>query len=165
MSFFIFLFKSNKFEVAGKERLKAIKVKFTFWYLKKWVKNIFVAGGGVPNILHQVSVPVITNDLCQDMFKKSGHRKIIRFANRLIRPPPPHFILSILDSQRYHWNFYLISSPCFSILQLIIEFFNKWLAYFSPATWRKLLALKNVNIKKYYIFHIIEYKKILKVSL
>ena len=117
--FLFFLFKSNKFEVAGKERLKAIKVKFTFWYLKKWVKYIFVAGGGVPNILHQVSVPVITNDLCQDMFKKSGHRKIIRFANRLI-----HFIHSILDSRRYHWNFYLISSPCFSILQLIIFIWN-----------------------------------------
>ena len=36
------------------------------------------AGGGVPNILHQVSVPVIDNDSCQDMFKKSGHKKTIR---------------------------------------------------------------------------------------
>lgn len=35
-------------------------------------------GGGVPNILHQVSVPVIDNDSCQDMFKKSGHKKTIR---------------------------------------------------------------------------------------
>ena len=32
----------------------------------------------MPNILHQVSVPVIDNDSCQDMFKKSGHKKTIR---------------------------------------------------------------------------------------
>ena len=31
-----------------------------------------MAGGGVPNILHQVSVPVIDNDSCQDMFVTSG---------------------------------------------------------------------------------------------
>ena len=35
-------------------------------------------GGGVPDVLHQVSVPVMTNDDCQTMFKKSGHRKTIR---------------------------------------------------------------------------------------
>merc|ERR1711953_1145367 len=35
-------------------------------------------GGGVPNILHQVSVPVIDNDSCQDMFTTSGHKKTIR---------------------------------------------------------------------------------------
>merc|ERR1712210_313415 len=35
-------------------------------------------GGGVPNILHQVSVPVIDNDSCQDMFVTSGHKKTIR---------------------------------------------------------------------------------------
>ena len=39
---------------------------------------ILYLGGSVPNVLHQVSVPVITNDKCQEMFKKSGHRKIIR---------------------------------------------------------------------------------------
>ena len=32
----------------------------------------YMAGGGVPNILHQVSVPVIDNDSCQDMFVTSG---------------------------------------------------------------------------------------------
>lgn len=35
-------------------------------------------GGGVPNILHQVSVPVMENDVCQALFKKSGHKKTIR---------------------------------------------------------------------------------------
>jgi len=35
-------------------------------------------GGGVPNILHQVSVPVIDNLNCQDMFNSSGHKKTIR---------------------------------------------------------------------------------------
>jgi hypothetical protein len=32
----------------------------------------------VPNILHQVSVPVIDNQSCQDMFTTSGHKKTIR---------------------------------------------------------------------------------------
>ena len=36
------------------------------------------AGGGVPNILHQVSVPVIDNLSCQEMFNSSGHKKTIR---------------------------------------------------------------------------------------
>jgi len=35
-------------------------------------------GGGVPNILHQVSVPVIDNLNCQEMFNSSGHKKTIR---------------------------------------------------------------------------------------
>ena len=35
-------------------------------------------GGNVPNILHQVSVPIIENDKCQDMFIKSGHKKKVR---------------------------------------------------------------------------------------
>ena len=40
--------------------------------------NISCSGGGVPNILHQVSVPVIDNDSCQEMFNSSGHKKTIR---------------------------------------------------------------------------------------
>ena len=32
----------------------------------------------MPNILHQVSVPVIDNPSCQDMFNSSGHKKTIR---------------------------------------------------------------------------------------
>ena len=40
--------------------------------------HIFCSGGGVPNILHQVSVPVMDNDSCQDMFDTSGHKKKIR---------------------------------------------------------------------------------------
>ena len=35
-------------------------------------------GGNVPNILHQVSVPIIDNDKCQNMFIKSGHKKKVR---------------------------------------------------------------------------------------
>ena len=37
-----------------------------------------ILGGGVPNILHQVSVPVIDNINCQEMFNSSGHKKTIR---------------------------------------------------------------------------------------
>ena len=32
----------------------------------------------MPNILHQVSVPVMDNDSCQEMFDTSGHKKKIR---------------------------------------------------------------------------------------
>ena len=32
----------------------------------------------MPNILHQVSVPIIDNDKCQNMFIKSGHKKKVR---------------------------------------------------------------------------------------
>ena len=32
----------------------------------------------MPNILHQVSVPVIDNLSCQEMFNSSGHKKTIR---------------------------------------------------------------------------------------
>ena len=32
----------------------------------------------MPNILHQVSVPVIDNQSCQEMFTTSGHKKTIR---------------------------------------------------------------------------------------
>lgn len=35
-------------------------------------------GGNVPNILHQVSVPIIDNEKCQNMFIKSGHNKKVR---------------------------------------------------------------------------------------
>ncbi len=38
---------------------------------------VFV-GGGVPQILHEVDVPVLTNENCQEMFQKSGHLKAIR---------------------------------------------------------------------------------------
>ena len=34
--------------------------------------------GNVPNILHQVTVPIIDNDKCQNMFIKSGHKKTVR---------------------------------------------------------------------------------------
>ena len=40
--------------------------------------DVFCSGGGVPNILHQVSVPVMDNDSCQEMFDTSGHKKKIR---------------------------------------------------------------------------------------
>ena len=39
---------------------------------------LFLLGGNVPNILHQVSVPIINNDKCQNMFIKSGHKKKVR---------------------------------------------------------------------------------------
>jgi hypothetical protein len=35
-------------------------------------------GGGVPQTLHEVDVPILKNDECQDMFHKSGHLKAIR---------------------------------------------------------------------------------------
>lgn len=35
-------------------------------------------GGGVPQILHEVDVPILKNDDCQDMFHKSNHLKAIR---------------------------------------------------------------------------------------
>ena len=40
--------------------------------------HYLLSGGSVPNILHQVSVPVIDNGNCQDMFNTSGHKKTIR---------------------------------------------------------------------------------------
>ena len=41
---------------------------------------IFFLGGSVPTILQQVSVPIIENEKCQEMFTKSGHKKIVREA-------------------------------------------------------------------------------------
>lgn len=35
-------------------------------------------GGDVPNILHQVSVPIMNNTKCQQMFTRSGHKKTVR---------------------------------------------------------------------------------------
>ena len=35
-------------------------------------------GGNVPNVLHEVSVPIINKVKCQTMFTKSGHKKIVR---------------------------------------------------------------------------------------
>lgn len=35
-------------------------------------------GGAVPNILHQVSVPILENSKCQNMFITSGHKKNVR---------------------------------------------------------------------------------------
>ncbi len=32
----------------------------------------------MPNILHQVTVPIIDNEKCQNMFIKSGHKKKVR---------------------------------------------------------------------------------------
>ena len=43
----------------------------------KFCLFIFLAGN-VPNILHQVTVPIIDNDKCQNMFIKSGHKKTVR---------------------------------------------------------------------------------------
>ena len=40
--------------------------------------NIILLGGSVPNVLHQVSVPIIDNEKCQNMFIKSGHKKTVR---------------------------------------------------------------------------------------
>jgi len=35
-------------------------------------------GGSVPNVLHQVSVPIMNNTECQKLFTKSGHVKRVR---------------------------------------------------------------------------------------
>lgn len=35
-------------------------------------------GGNVPNVLHQVSVPIMNNTKCQTMFTNSGHKKKVR---------------------------------------------------------------------------------------
>ncbi len=35
-------------------------------------------GGNVPNTLHQVSVPIMNNTKCQELFTKSGHVKRVR---------------------------------------------------------------------------------------
>jgi len=35
-------------------------------------------GGNVPNVLHQVSVPIMNNEKCQKMFTRSGHKKKVR---------------------------------------------------------------------------------------
>ena len=40
--------------------------------------NFDISGGSVPSILHQVTVPIIENTKCQEMFTKSGHKKIVR---------------------------------------------------------------------------------------
>jgi hypothetical protein len=32
----------------------------------------------VPNVLHQVSVPIMDNEKCQRMFTRSGHKKKVR---------------------------------------------------------------------------------------
>jgi len=34
-------------------------------------------GGGVPNLLQEVQVPVIENSVCQEMFHTAGHSKVI----------------------------------------------------------------------------------------
>jgi hypothetical protein len=45
----------------------------SFWT----VQIIFVPGGGVPNLLQEVQVPVIENSVCQEMFHTAGHSKVI----------------------------------------------------------------------------------------
>ena len=40
--------------------------------------SYLISGGNVPSILHQVTVPIIDNDKCQNMFIKSGHKKKVR---------------------------------------------------------------------------------------
>jgi hypothetical protein len=49
-------------------------------YLLKWNEKCLFSppGGNVPNILHQVTVPIIDNEKCQKMFIKSGHKKKVR---------------------------------------------------------------------------------------
>lgn len=37
----------------------------------------FQTGGGVPSILQEVQVPIIENQVCQDMFETAGHTKSI----------------------------------------------------------------------------------------
>ena len=32
----------------------------------------------MPNVLHQVSVPIMNNEKCQKMFTRSGHKKKVR---------------------------------------------------------------------------------------
>ena len=39
---------------------------------------LVLIGGNVPNILHQVTVPIIDNEKCQSMFTNSGHKKVVR---------------------------------------------------------------------------------------
>lgn len=33
--------------------------------------------GGVPQILQEVQVPIMENNVCQDMFRTAGHTKVI----------------------------------------------------------------------------------------
>ena len=49
-------------------------------YLNRVIHLMTVAftGGGVPQQLHEVDVPIINNTECQQMFLKSGHIKAIR---------------------------------------------------------------------------------------
>lgn len=37
-------------------------------------------GGNVPNVLHQVSVPIMNNTKCQELFTASGHVKRVRVS-------------------------------------------------------------------------------------
>lgn len=34
-------------------------------------------GGGVPSVLQEVQVPIMENQVCQEMFRTAGHSKII----------------------------------------------------------------------------------------
>lgn len=38
---------------------------------------LLLTGGGVPSILQEVQVPIIENQVCQDMFETAGHTKSI----------------------------------------------------------------------------------------
>lgn len=42
----------------------------------KKIKTIFL-GGGVPSILQEVQVPIMENNVCQEMFHTAGHSKTI----------------------------------------------------------------------------------------
>lgn len=34
-------------------------------------------GGGVPSVLQEVQVPIMENQVCQEMFRTAGHSKVI----------------------------------------------------------------------------------------
>ena len=47
------------------------------WESSKEASSFSFAGGGVPNLLQEVQVPVIENSVCQEMFHTAGHSKVI----------------------------------------------------------------------------------------
>ena len=40
--------------------------------------NILFSGGSTPSVLQEITVPVIENPICQDMYYESHHKKIIK---------------------------------------------------------------------------------------
>jgi hypothetical protein len=47
------------------------------WESSKEESCFSFPGGGVPNLLQEVQVPVIENSVCQEMFHNAGHSKDI----------------------------------------------------------------------------------------